>query len=534
MAARLSTSTTRLCLLILITCCILFIVLFIHYVPNPNRILEETTPISVSQPMLRMHLNDVPLEGVDIAWIKNIWNSENNSMTTCDPNQYKYTQLLLRDLIASNLNDYRVKTTSRDIENDYREWKDLCWTKKKKNSGRRAAKCYWWKKKLRIQIIDHEVYVSASKYEVEGHMYDKEGYRTGLFFYLCHLLRKYAKYLPDTDLIWYYHDFKKNPLNRFNWKRNGHLPYFFSDYNLAHLTPAPASNLLLFTISRAYLKYRYFAGIKSAHALINRENRQRIMDYLHWLKVINNKTLVPLLAWDNKTINKALFRGANNAKYRDQLYQALINNTYIYDTITSKYFDVSMTAGYALTSKQYLLKHILHFNNHDTTLSLEEQLQYRYMIVLDGVSVRDSLMYQMQMGAVILKQLTPNYEWWYFDLINGHHWILFENISHLMSIVINIVNQVDGYYRSTELNGALSKREYSYLLNHSMTSYTYDTLREITENSKAFIDQYLDEASVDCWFIHMIQIYNKYLFDVESLNKSSDEFMRLLPSDLYK
>ena len=102
-----------------------------------------------------------------------------------------------------------------------------------------------------------------------------------------------------------------------------------------------------------------------------------------------------------------------------------------------------------------------------------------------------------------------------------------------MSIVINLVDQIEGYYKSDILNDGLTKSEYKYLLKNNMTSYNYNKLKQITENSKIFIDDYLSENNVDCFMIHMLQIYNKYIFDVDSMTLSNDDDMRELPPDLY-
>lgn len=462
----------------------------------------------------------------EIGLIREMYNEESKTMTYCNPNQYKYIKLIIEDLKKSNLNLYRKKTSSKDIENDYLKWMTSCWITKK-------DKCWFWKKKMRIQIINSQIYLSSTKYEMEEHIYDKEGYRIGLFFYLAELQRKYSKYLPNTDFILYYHDFKKGTKNmedRYNWKYNDKIPYFFSDYNLAH---SLTDNLLLMTISRSYLKYKYFAEKEKAQKkFFNQYNVRRIADYNIWLKLLkelNETNNLNLLNWDYKTINKALFRGANNSRFRNKINEKLSNkNDILYPLLNlSEYFDIAITNYYALFGKDGDL------NKKNYTLSIKQQLKYRFMIVLDGISVRDALIYQMKMGCIILKQLTTNYEWWYFDIINNYHWILFENISHLISIVINLVNQIHGYYKSQKLNDVLFQNEFKYLLNHSMTSFNYNKLKKITENSKKFINEYLNKTNVDCFFIHMLQIYNYYLFDTKSINKSLDQYMRPLPINIY-
>ena len=534
-------------MLILIMACMVFFILFLLNLKSAPNIVEEIhiTEIETVSPIQeKIKSRSASIDDIDIIeeiendgdedndvghkynipFVRQMFDEESKKMTYCDPNKHKYIEMMLRDLEKSDLNSYRKRTRSIDIENDYLEWKTSCVQKK---DG-----CWYWKKKMRIQIIDGDIYLSTNKYEIAGHIYDKEGYRTGLIFYLSHLKRKYPNILKliNTDFIFYYHDFKRGGgkmEERYNWRFDDRIPYFFTDYNLAHLS---TDNLLLLTVPRAYLKYKYFAEkVYENNKYLNQYNYRRIADYFQWMDLLKNlseSSNLDLLTWNGKSINRALFRGANNARWRYKIYDILVNkSSSIYHDYPNfdKYFDIQMTNFYALVGRDGDRK------NRNLTLSLREQLKYRYMIVLDGVSVRDSLMYQMKMGMIILKQLTTNVEFWYFDVINGFHWIVFENIPHLISIVTNLVSQVDGFYDE----GILKQNEYEYLSNHLMTEFNYNKLKEITENSKTFINEYLNETNIDCFFIHMLQLYNHYLFDVNSINKSSDEYMRELDPNIY-
>ena len=201
------------------------------------------------------------------------------------------------------------------------------------------------------------------------------------------------------------------------------------------------------------------------------------------------------MSWDAKSINRAVFRGADNGKYRKALFETLLNGSSVPE-VMSLNLDVALTGAYALSGKYGTA------SVKNLTLSIAEQLRYRYLVVFDGVSVRDALMYQMLMGAVILKQLISNYEWWHFDIVEGREWISFESQLHLMALVDGLVGVVE---------------EYQYLLEHGHTAFTYG-LREMTENSKRFVRDYLSETSADCFFLHTLQIYNEFLFDVGSLS----------------
>ena len=185
-------------------------------------------------------------------------------------------------------------------------------------------------------------------------------------------------------------------MNEYNWMRNESVPYFFTDYNVA----SSPSNVLLMTVSRAYFKYRYFAARDPI--LFNKYNFLRIADYVDWmdtLKTLDRTNEMRLLQWNGKTINKAVFRGTNNGNDRQLLYRALTNNSEFNHSL-NEYFDVELI--------EYMASPEMKRNQ---SLSIMQQLQYRFMIAMDGYSVRDGLMYQMEMGAVILKQMSSNFEW---------------------------------------------------------------------------------------------------------------------------
>ena len=57
------------------------------------------------------------------------------------------------------------------------------------------------------------------------------------------------------------------------------------------------------------------------------------------------------------------------------------------------------------------------------------------------------------------------------------------------------------------------------IIDNNMTKYNPTKLKQITMNAKQFINDYLGQNNIDCFFIHMIQIYNHYFFDVDSLPK---------------
>ena len=156
-------------------------------------------------------------------------------------------------------------------------------------------------------------------------------------------------------------------------------------------------------------------------------------------------------------------------------------------------------------------------------LNVEQQFEYRYQVNIDGYGVRDNLMYQMLSGSIILKQLSTLIEFWYFDLIDNKHVVFWENILDLINVVIRLVDSLEPKHRknSKSLTGYHDwiLKNWDYMIKNNMTKYNHHRLKESTENAKEFVADYLGQNNMDCFFVHMIEIYNHYFFDPKSLPK---------------
>merc|ERR1712113_691898 len=162
-------------------------------------------------------------------------------------------------------------------------------------------------------------------------------------------------------------------------------------------------------------------------------------------------------------------------------------------------------------------------------LSVEQQFAFRYQVNIDGHGVRDNLYYQLLSGSVILKQLSTLIEFWYYDLVDDEHVIYWENILDLINGVIKMVDSMDIKHRkkSSSLTGfnRWMRTNWNHMVNHNLTRYNDETLRRITENAKTFVQDHLSADNMDCFFVHMLQIYNHYFYDTESLPKKAHRRM---------
>eukprot|EP01084_Bolivina_argentea_P173301 300160_1 len=453
-------------------------------------------------------------------------NTETNKIITCNPNKYNYIKLLLSDLHQWNRKDNNTMITSQQIDKFFVKKDIIKW---------------YWLRRARIQIINGNIYTN----NIDIGNDDEESYRTGAILYLKHMLKAYRNYIPNTDFLWHYHDKKGSMKNlaEYDWRNIHRVPIFVSDFNEASL---PHTRTLFF-MPRGYLKYKYFADIaerqggEGQSSLYNDKNIRRIKDYLEYIEIEKNNP--KLLKWENKKINKAVFRGyLHNGFSRRHFFQVL--NLSDIASVASEYFDAKFTTEWANTAQQhkkdnYSNRDRFHVNKasefnllQGNELNVKEQFEYRYQINIDGYGVRDNLMYQLMSGSIILKQLSSLIEFWYYDLVDGKDVIFWENILDLINIVIKLVDSIDVKHRmkSGSLTGFHSwiLNNWDYMIQNDMTKYNYKKLKEITENAKAFVKDYLGADNMDCFFIHMLEIYNHYFFDVKSLpNEPHDRLKKI-------
>ena len=468
---------------------------------------------NINNPISKQRTKKIEHDGLKLTL--EMINSETNERIICDPNKYNYIKLLLNDLKEYNLRSDGNMVTSTKMDKWFEEKDKIRW---------------WWLRRARLQIINGELYTN----NIEIGSKDEEGYRTGMILYLKRIFKLYGKYIPNTDLLWHYHDKKGNmmDLSEYDWKNLSIPPIFVSDFNEASLS----NTRTLYFIPRGYLKYKYFADIAESEGgqdvskLYNQKNIRRVKDYLEYLEIEKNNA--SLLKWENKKINKAVFRGYLENGFSRRHFFNTLNLPEIND-IGKEYFDAKFTTEWANTAKQHRVKQYkdrdkFHANKEKefqalqgNGLNVEQQFEFRYQVNIDGYGVRDNLIYQMLSGSIILKQLSTLIEFWYFDLIHNKHVIFWENILDLINIVIRLVDSLKPKHRknSKSLTGYHQwiLKNWIYMVDNNMTKYNDQKLKKITENAKEFVADYLGQNNMDCFFVHMIEIYNHYFFDIESL-----------------
>ena len=110
--------------------------------------------------------------------------------------------------------------------------------------------------------------------------------------------------------------------------------------------------------------------------------------------------------------------------------------------------------------------------------------------------MRDAYPKQLGIGSVLLKQQSKFKEFWYYDIEDGKHMIQWKDFKHLSVLIKNLTKFED-----------------------------VERLRDIGRNGRDFVDNYLNDDCVDCFIVHMIQLYNYYFFDETSVIKESNDIL---------
>eukprot|EP01083_Nonionella_stella_P143649 446859_1 len=237
----------------------------------------------------------------------------------------------------------------------------------------------------------------------------------------------------------------------FDWKI---FPFFVGDATEIHNKPLDMHQLPLFTLPRSYI-WLHQTPVDGYAEVVCYRDSDGFNDF-------------------ERKKNAAIFRGAPTGGFWKKSKRGKVIMTSTDHNIT--YIDAKFTcSGTEPISSKYCSPYI----------TAVEQMKYKYNILLDGNSVRDAFPKQLSMNAVVLKQKSSFKEFWYYNLMDQEHMIEWKDMKELNRTVYELVNgKVD-----------------------------VDKQREIARKGRAFVDEYLRDECMDCFVIHMIQLYNHYFFN---------------------
>eukprot|EP01084_Bolivina_argentea_P051829 95306_1 len=302
---------------------------------------------------------------------------------------------------------------------------------------------------LRLKSINHTLYQDIL-------MSKAYNFKRSFLYYFEHLFQKYSNLINSFDiLIWTidsrFHKFKWNNIHKY-------LPCFVSEGK-------EFNEILLYTIGRGLVR-RDYGTFKSHSFFIDliKEN------------IISKKEFI-------MKKNVAVFRGSplnlRGERLRDRVVYYInneINEKY------SKYFDVKFVHHKTNEAKakkcgKFNISNSYNFGNkcwlpHNNSMTYKEESEYKYIIVMDGLGVRDAFSRQILYNSILLKQQSNGKEFWYYDLIDRKHLFLFKNETDLYDIMVNIIN-----------------------------NYSDDELYKISLNAKQYAMTHLNEDGIDCFVI---------------------------------
>ena len=384
-----------------------------------------------------------------IRFIDTLHNQITNETIQCNPYHYRYVKLLLQELRTRNM----TKWNSQQFDHRFHHQYKFC------TNSTRSHKLVV----IRIKSLDGHLYYDSN-------ITDKiRGYSRNYVTCLKQLFAKYGKQIPNIDVMVQTTDFNSKEYI-FDYNQ---FPCFITKGAYNHET----SNIALHTIPISILK--------------TFDSDKPLFTEYH-----------DTLNWKNKT-NSAVFRGSpffGLNGMRDRVVFHVNNNL---SRNESEYFDAKLvnypnsrqakTPRFCGDGKE--MKHDCWVRKEDV-MTYEDELKYRYHIIIDGLTTRDAFARQMYYDTVMLKENTIKKEFWYYDLVDKHDIFLFDNETHLVDIMRGLQ---DGTIMSLDEQMKMANGLYNYAVTH------------------------FDEDSLDCFMVNMFKIYNHFFYDSRSVEITASD-----------
>eukprot|EP01084_Bolivina_argentea_P049998 91937_1 len=276
------------------------------------------------------------------------------------------------------------------------------------------------------------------------------------------------------------HGAHRIPMHYRNW-----FLYYFHQLIQQYSTYIPTFDIVIFLSDGRNYKfdYNYFPcfvgeGRQNDHPYllhsISRSLASQIAFEKHYMEYINNKDNE--LKWIEKR-NMAVFRGSPTNTNRQNIADAVNANN-------NTQFDVKLFQD----SQDKIGNSWMDKND---SMSVKDEMEYKYQIIIDGLGVRDAFARQIRYKSVMLKQESNLREFWYYNLEDKKNVLFWKDAKQLMAMVRN---------------------------------FNDDELYKIAMNGYKFANGYLNVDSINCFMVHMIQIYNEYFFDEFSIEVTQKDW----------
>eukprot|EP01083_Nonionella_stella_P176636 618587_1 len=398
-----------------------------------------------------------------IEFTSKLYNSISNKWIKCEPHKHKYIQLLLQQL---------NQTPRRNYVNSYEINK---WTQK-----HLSYEMNKWA--FRLKFDGHALYLHKGTA-----LHSPGEYYLHFYHYYASFFSKYTKYIMrvqpnfNIDFLTWFWDSKSITFDL------NTMPVFMAEGN-ATAQYLQYNSLLLLSISRSLVEL-YQSAVPQKPNNSNYSSKEN--EHVRKVKSTMNLTL-PTNSWDWKSrsvlynewdskIMEFLFRGGGGKNVLRKELVARINNMHSNET-----------------------SYNIQLKSRSRFISPRKESKRKFVVVIDGVGVRDMFTRSMLYNSVILKNkyLNGSVEFWYYDLVNNTNVIYWRTVDEFVDIAQNIIKQL-------KLNNVE-------VANH---------LRSIAYETRKFVFDYLNIESLDCFTMHMFEIYRHYFFQSNGTDIDSHDTM---------
>ena len=110
-------------------------------------------------------------------------------------------------------------------------------------------------------------------------------------------------------------------------------------------------------------------------------------------------------------------------------------------------------------------------------LAPKYQQRYKYLLAVDGNTFPSSLVWQLSVNCVVIKNRSPYLEWYYRGLVDGVHYISYDTNCHDLKDVVDYLRANDDHARQIARAGMefadkyLTHEGYAYYIYHLLQAY---------------------------------------------------------------
>ncbi len=180
--------------------------------------------------------------------------------------------------------------------------------------------------------------------------------------------------------------------------------------------------------------------------------------------------------WNNK-INKAFWRGAITGfedLKKNERFKIVKFATQYPDFFDVGFSNINLIKKDKKTTKNYLKK-----DKYQPC----DQLEYKYLLSIDGNAFAGSFFWQLFSNSVILKNQSNYLEWYYSKLNNNEHYVEFSSEKELLQKII-FLNKNENFAKSIIKNA--NDFANVYLTNENIIVYIYKLLEKYKIAAKSF------------------------------------------------